>query len=184
MIKDELRAKMKEKRRAMTLGEVKEKSAKIRNALFSFDKFTAASTVCTFISAFKEPDTMEIIRALWRESKKVIVPITHMETNTLSLSYIESDADLQKGAYGILEPATEKTADISHIDALLIPGLAFDKKGGRMGFGKGYYDRLLEKTHAVKIALCYEFQILSSVPTEKHDIPMDFIVTEDRIYAV
>lgn len=175
---------MRAKRRAMMADEVKEKCAKIQNSLFSLDCFKNAETVCTFISVFKEPDTVEIIHRLWDEGKKVIVPITDTETNTLSLSYIESMSDLQKGTFGIPEPAVIKPAAESEIDLILVPGLAFDREGGRMGFGKGYYDRLLEKTAAVKIGLCYEFQLSPKIPTEAHDVPMDIIVTEEKIYAV
>ena len=168
----------------MTAGDVTEKSAKIHEALFSLGTFKNADIVCTFISAFKEPDTAEIIKRLLSEGKRVIVPITDTENTTLILSYIESMDDLEKGTFGILEPTVIKTANESDIDAVLVPGLAFDKSGGRMGFGKGYYDRLLEKTSATKIALCYEFQLSDKIPTEPHDVPMDIIITEDRIYAI
>ena len=168
----------------MTAYEVTVKSDKISEKLFSLDCFKNALTVCTFISAFKEPDTIPIIERLFSEGKKVIVPITHIDTNTLSLSYIDNMADLAKGTFGILEPTVIKPANENDIDAVLVPGLAFDKNGGRMGFGKGYYDRLLANTDAKKIALCYEFQLLDKIPTEQHDVPMDFILTEENIYAV
>ena len=99
----------------MTAGDVTEKSAKIHEALFSLGTFKNADIVCTFISAFKEPDTVEIIKRLWSEDKRVIVPITDTENNTLILSYIESMNDLEKGAFGILEPTVIKTANESDI---------------------------------------------------------------------
>lgn len=92
--------------------------------------------------------------------------------------------DLKKGAYGILEPSVVKTADEKDIDVILVPGLAFDRHGGRMGFGKGYYDRLLETSIAVKIGLCYDFQLFDTIPTESHDVPMDFIITEKEICEI
>ena len=99
----------------------------------------------------------------------------------MSLSYINSMDDMKKGAYGILEPKTVRKADENNIDVILVPGLAFDRNGGRMGFGKGYYDRLLESSKAVKIGLCYDFQILEKIPTESHDVPMNFVITEKEI---
>ena len=183
-MKDALRLKMREKRRALTTDEVNIKSAKIQVALFSLDCFKSADTVCTFISAFKEPDTVEIIKRLLGDGKKVVVPVTDTNNTTLILSYIENMADLKKGAFGILEPTTVKPARESDIDAVLVPGLAFDKNGGRMGFGKGYYDRFLEKTDAVKIALCYDFQLSDQIPTEPHDVPMDIIITESGVTEV
>jgi len=92
--------------------------------------------------------------------------------------------DMKKGAYGILEPKTVRKADENNIDVILVPGLAFDRNGGRMGFGKGYYDRLLESSKAVKIGLCYDFQILEKIPTESHDVPMNFVITEKEILEI
>ena len=183
MIKNELRAFMREKRRALTDAEVRQKSAAIENYVLSLDIIKNADAVCTFLSAFKEPDTTGIIRCLSRWGKKIIVPVTDIENTTLDLSYIDNLTDLKKGAYGISEPVKIRNAKIRDIDALIIPGLAFGKNGARMGFGKGYYDRLLKNTDAVKIALCYEFQLLDKIPEEPHDIQMDMIITEDKIYA-
>lgn len=175
---------MRVKRRALTTDEVKLSSEKIRNSLFTLDCVKNAETVCTFLSAFKEPDTIGIVKQLWEKKCRVIVPISDTETNTLSLSYIDSMDDLKKGAYGILEPSVVKTADEKDIDVILVPGLAFDRHGGRMGFGKGYYDRLLETSSTVKIGLCYDFQLFDTIPTESHDVPMDFIITEKEICEI
>lgn len=184
MIKDEIREDMRAKRRALSKDDVKVKSDEIRQRLFRVESVKSAETVCTFISAFKEPDTVEIIKELWKQGKKVVVPITDIESGTLSLSYISSMDDMTKGAYGILEPKTVHTADETDIDVILVPGLAFDRNGERMGFGKGYYDRLLENSKAVKIGLCYDFQILEKIPTESHDVPMNFIITEKEILEI
>lgn len=175
---------MRAKRRALTADEVKQSSEKIRKLLFSLDCIKNAKTICTFLSAFKEPDTITIVRQLWEKKRRVIIPISDTQTNTLSLSRIDSMDDLERGAYGILEPSVVKTADENTIDVILVPGLAFDRSGGRMGFGKGYYDRLLEMSSAVKIGLCYDFQLFDSIPTESHDVPMDFILTEKEICEI
>lgn len=175
---------MRAKRRALSKGDVKIKSDEIRNNLFKLECIKQAETVCTFISAFKEPDTVEIIKELWEQGKKVVVPITDIESGTLSLSYISSIEDMINGAYGILEPKTVRMADENNVNAILVPGLAFDQNGGRMGFGKGYYDRLLENSKAVKIGLCYAFQIFEKIPTESHDVPMNFIITEKEILEI
>ena len=172
------------KRRDMIGSVSKIKSDEIRQRLLGVERVKQAKTICTFISAFKEPDTVEIIKELWEQGKKVVVPITDIESGTLSLSYINSMDDMKKGAYGILEPKTVRKADENNIDVILVPGLAFDRNGGRMGFGKGYYDRLLESSKAVKIGLCYDFQILEKIPTEIHDVPMNFVITEKEILEI
>jgi 5-formyltetrahydrofolate cyclo-ligase len=172
---------MRRKRREMTADTVDAFSEAIKEGLFSLQCMKKAGTVCTFLSAFKEPDTIRIVTALRKNGCRIIVPISHTDTNTLSLSYIDGIEDLHKGAYGILEPNVVGEADSDEIDVILVPGLAFDREGGRMGFGKGYYDRLLEKSTAVKIGLCYDFQLFDKIPKEKHDVPMDYIITEKEI---
>ncbi len=175
---------MRGMRRAMTADEVKEKSAQIQKRLFALDKYVNAKTVMLYISAFKEPSTTEIITAALGDGKRVVVPVSDTQTETIILSYLKDMSDLQKGAYGILEPKTIKKADSADIDFILIPGLAFDTKGNRMGFGKGYYDKLLCRTNAEKTALCYEFQLFDAIPANEHDVPMNTIITEEKIYAV
>ena len=97
------------------------------------------------------------------------------------LSYINDWNDLSTGAYGILEPREIKIALPEDIQVAIIPGIAFDKKGYRIGYGKGYFDRLLPKMNALKIALAFDFQLLDELPREKHDVKMDMIITDKRI---
>lgn len=96
MIKDEIREDMRAKRRTLSKDEVKIKSDEIRQRLLGVGRVKQAKTICTFISAFKEPDTVEIIKELWERGKKVVVPITDIESGTLSLSYINSMDDMKK----------------------------------------------------------------------------------------
>ena len=184
MIKDELRVKMREMRRDLSADEVKEKSAAIARSLLNISAVKDAETVCVYISAFKEPDTRGIIDALLSAGKRVAVPVTDEENVTLSLSYIDKASELVRGAYGIYEPAVIRPASETDMDVIVTPGLAFDKRGNRMGFGKGYYDRLFEKTDALRIALCYDFQLFDEIPAEPHDAPMDIIVTEKRVLVI
>lgn len=184
MIKEEIRLQMRASRRNLTKDEVIKHSDEIYKNLFSLDCISDAHSVCIFLSAFKEPDTNGIIKKLLGEGKKIVVPVTDEGNCTLTLSYIDNTDDLIKGAYGICEPKTVKMADINDIDIVLVPGLAFDRCGGRMGFGKGYYDRLLSESEAVKIGLCYDFQLMDKIPTQMHDVPMDFIITEKEIVEI
>lgn len=184
MNKDELRALIRTKRREMTADEVLSKSARIQKQLFSFDKYVNAKTVMLYVSAFNEPSTIEIIKDAIEYEKRVVLPVSDTATETIVLSYLDSLDDLEKGAYGILEPKVIKPADTADIDFILVPGLAFDRRGNRMGFGKGYYDKLLCKTCAEKTALCYEFQLFDEINADDHDIPMNTIITEDKLYAI
>ena len=180
-MKEELRIEMRKKRRALSKDIIKKSSAEICRQLFTLDEMKNAESVCVFLSAFNEPDTMRIIKQLWKDGKKVSAPVSDTETKTLSLFRIESIEDLHKGAYGILEPEKTKSVSEEDIDVILVPGLAFDKKGGRMGFGEGYYDRLLAKSRATRIGLCYDFQLMDSIPTEEHDVSMNYIITAEKV---
>ena len=115
--------------------------------------------------------------------KKVVVPISNKEDNTLSLSILESWDDLVEGSYGILEPKEDcfKEISIDEIDLIIVPGVAFDEDENRLGHGNGYHDRLLEKTKAISIGLAFEFQIVNNIPIGRNDVPVDMIITEDRI---
>lgn len=175
---------MRRLRREMTEKEVSEKSKKIQRLLFEFDRYKNAKTVMVFISAFKEPSTAEIISDAFKSGKRVVVPVSDTKTETIILSYLDNTGDLKKGAYGILEPPVIKPADAADIDFILVPGLAFDRHGNRMGFGKGYYDKLLCSSAAEKTALCYSFQLLDKIPSDAHDVLMNTIITEEKIYAV
>ena len=135
-----------------------------------------------YLSAFKEPDTFNLISELLSTGKEICVPITDVETFTITPSRLVSLANLIKGAYGIYEPRENISVPVSEIDIALIPGIAFTTSGDRLGFGKGYYDRFLKDFKGFKIGIGYDFQITDEIPADKHDIKMDMIVTEKRIY--
>ena len=182
MNKEEFRLEMRAKRRALANDDVSRLSRAIQNNLFTLDALKDAKSVCVFISSFKEPDTSAIITRLLESGKTVSAPVSDTETNTLSLVRINGTDDLREGAYGIPEPSGGET--VSDADAILVPGLSFDRRGARMGFGKGYYDRLLSSMGAVRIGLCYGFQLLEAIPSEEHDTPMDYIITEKEILEI
>ena len=170
---------MRRRRKTLTYEQVHEKSETIRYKLEGRKAFKEANTIMMYISSFKEPETLPIIEHILEQGKKVIVPISSTSTNTIVPTYIESISELQKGAYGILEPSIIRPVNTDDIDVIVIPGIAFDMHRNRLGFGKGYYDKFLKNTDAKKIALCYDFQIVDDLPVDDHDIPMDLILTEE-----
>ncbi len=182
MTKNEIRTDLKAKRRALTQEEINKKSENIFSHFMSLSCYDKADTVMVYLSAYKEPETRDIIGILLRDGKKVVVPISNTDNFTITPSYLVSTNDLKKGAYDIPEPNKCTEADINSIDIALIPGIAFDEKGSRIGFGKGYYDRFLSGFHGTKIGICYDFQLISDIPVSEHDIKMDMIITEKRIY--
>ncbi len=180
MTKEQLRLKMRELRRNISHEFICDASDEItKNTLSFIDK---PDVVMVYLSAFNEPETSNIINYLISENIKIVVPISNTEDNTLSLSYITDMDNLKKGAYGIYEPIMINQAFVDEIDIALIPGIAFSKNGDRLGFGKGYYDKFLSDFKGIKIGLCYDFQICDEIPVSSHDIKMDAIITEKRIY--
>jgi 5-formyltetrahydrofolate cyclo-ligase len=181
-MKEKLRKEIKEKRKKQTKEENRKKSKEIKEKLFGLSEYMDANTVLFYISYNGEVFSHEMIKEALKD-KIVVVPISNTKDETLSLSVLESWDDLEIGSYGIFEPRKEciKEVSIDDIDLIIIPGVAFDLKGNRMGHGKGYYDKLLEKTKATSIGLCFECQIIDRIPTEKHDIPVTMIITEERI---
>ena len=172
---------MKKLRKELLTEEIAQKSAEITSVLFSLDCFKNAKTVMVYLSAFKEVDTSTVIERLRNDGKKIVVPISNTDTFTITPSYINGFEDMHKGAYGIWEPDVVKEAAVGDIDLIIVPGIAFDERANRCGFGKGYYDRLLSESRAVKIGLCYDFQIVGELETDEYDIPMDMVISERRI---
>ena len=185
--KRELRKKILTLRDALTPEERLQKSKAIKFHLFSLPQFIQAKTVMFFISFRSEVLTDEMIREALALKKKVVVPITDLEHHRLILSELEDyDRDLITSTYGIPEPKKEKIKEVSadRIDLIIAPGSVFDKKGRRIGYGGGYYDRLLRelKQETNVAALAFELQIVDEVPAERgRDIPVDLIVTEEKV---
>ena len=176
MNKHEIRINAKEKRDALPDRGIL--SRKIGENLRKVAEFQKARTVMFYVSFQSEVDTRELIHEIILE-KKVVVPV--VKGKLLEVSTITRYDELKGGNFGILEPKNLHPVLLSEIDCVLVPGIAFDKRGYRIGFGKGYYDRLLKKISCLKIGLAFEVQIIEKVPEEPNDVPVDLIVTEKRI---
>ncbi len=170
------------RRRAALCAGTEEDSGRIAEHVLSLDEFRSAGGVFTFCGAGSEPDTRGIIAAALELRKRVFVPRC-LGGGVMEAVEIRSFCDLVPGGrFGIPEPADGlEAADKGDIGIVLVPGVCFDPDGGRLGRGKGYYDRFLEGLGAVKAGLCFEGQLFKSVPLERHDVRMDIIVTQSRI---
>ncbi len=168
---------MKEKRKSLEEYEIKSKSRAICTAFTALKAFKSAKNVCVYMSAFKEADTKEIIEECLKQGKNIAVPVIDEE----DIYLCKYSIDTVPGAYGIREPEERERIDASKIDIFAIPALAFDKKGGRVGFGKGYYDRLLSSATGVKVGLLYEFQLVDNLPLQEHDVLMDYLITDKQV---
>ena len=171
------------KRSALSAREKSQAELVMLETLLNWEIFKKAGVIHIFIAKPDEPDTRKIIENCWISGKRVAVPLVLPNTFNLIHSEIKSFDRLIYGMYGIQEPSPESriimTPDM--FDLVIVPGVAFDKKGRRIGQGKGYYDRFLELTSAFRLALAFDCQLLENVPSELHDIPMDAILSESGI---
>ncbi|MBT8357234.1 MAG: 5-formyltetrahydrofolate cyclo-ligase [Desulfobacterales bacterium] len=171
---------------ALSDTEIKEKTKEIENRLFDFANFLESKIALLYINNGCEVISLSIIKRCFDLYKIVVLPAPNANQFEMKLMKIDNiDKDLKPGAEGILKPDAErcKTVPIESIDIAIIPGVAFDEKGGRIGSGDGYYDRLIPKLPITtrKVALSLESQIIPQVPVESHDRHVDIIITEKRI---
>lgn len=150
--------------------------------------YAAAKTVMWYVDAGSEVRTRHTLPEALAHGKRVVVPWCVVETNELDLCHLEDMSEMEAGAYKILEPRPElrnlpkKRVRPEELDLVMVPGTAFDLRGGRMGQGKGYYDRLLANARpdAPLVALAFDCQIFDEIPVAPHDVFMDLVLTESR----
>ncbi len=177
-MKDEIRKKILKIRNSISTYELLERSNKIISKLELQKEFREANRILCYISFDNEVYTHGLIKK-YCKSKKIAVP--YISKEDIHLSYIHGWDELKAGTYGILEPSVIERAEEKEIELAIIPGIAFDRNGNRIGYGKGYFDRLLKRMNAVKIALAFDFQIVDAIATEKHDVKMDKIITDKEV---
>lgn len=149
-------------------------SADILQLLENHPLFQQAGTVLLYHSLPDEVQTHDFVNR-WTQEKRMILPV--VVGNELELRIYTGPQDMEVGSYGIAEPVGKEFTDYAAIDLAVIPGVAFDNSGRRLGRGKGYYDRLLPKLQAPKLGICLPFQLVSEVPSESFDIRMDGLIT-------
>ncbi|MBW2976075.1 5-formyltetrahydrofolate cyclo-ligase [Candidatus Woesearchaeota archaeon] len=187
-MKPTLKLKILEERKKLTQKEIKEKNKKIFENLKSLREFKSAKNIMFYVSFSTEVDTHEIIKEILASKEKtIIVPYVVKNYPILQLSELKNFYELEPKTFGILEPRELYIREFNpeKLDLVIIPGVVFDKKGYRIGYGYGYYDRFLKilKKGVRKIGLAYEMQMVDEIPKEKHDVPVDSIVTENRILS-
>ena len=166
-----------------------ELSRRICGAFMSLPEYAMANTVMFYVDDRSEVRTRTELPAALASGKGVIVPWCNDE-GELELFRLTDRDELEIGMYKILEPKkelrshSERQVDVKEIDLVMVPGVGFDAKGARMGHGKGYYDKLLKHTRpdTPLIALAFECQMFEEIPVTSHDVYMDKVVTEERVY--
>ena len=180
-MKNEFRDRLRAQLAVLADSDVRRHSAQVWERLAVLNEFAGAEWVLSYVSQGREIETHGLIRQLLAMGRHVGVPYFDAAHQRYGASELRDfDADLVAGKFGILEPkpASIRPVPLDKANAWLVPGLAFDPTGNRLGRGRGYYDALLKEARGVKIALAHDLQVLSEVPTEIHDVRVDFIVTE------
>ena len=164
------------------------KSEAIQHRVLELPEYRHSKTVATYMAVKSEVAVRSILERAWRAGKRVAAPV--VTPDGLELFFIRSLEELAPAAFGLLEPGEGIRRDagricpVGEVSLFLVPGLAFDERGGRLGYGKAYYDRLLTQaaTEAIFAGLAYECQMTPQVPMTPRDIFMHLVVTESATY--
>ncbi|EOD01747.1 5-formyltetrahydrofolate cyclo-ligase [Caldisalinibacter kiritimatiensis] len=184
--KEKLRKEILNIRNNMKKSEVEGLSEKIISRLVNMDIFKESKNVMIYLSFKNEVDTYKLLSHCKRLKKNVIVPFTVKEKKEIIPTLLkDQEKELVKSYYGYMEPSKEYLRPVNKedIDIVIVPGVVFDERCCRIGFGGGYYDRFFSdvKDKVIKVGIAYEFQIVERVPVEEFDVPLDYVITEKRI---
>ena len=169
---------MREMKRAVPFEEKLRRSEFIMERVAAMPCFQKAKVVLLYWSMADEVQTHAFVERWWRE-KTVLLPCVDGDNLRLR-PYTGPECMTAGEQFGIGEPTGEEWTDLDRIDMIVVPGVAFDREGNRMGRGRGFYDRLLKTaTHAFKVGVAFDFQVIEAVPTEPHDVKMDTVVSEN-----
>lgn len=179
LIKNALRGTILDILKTQEEEERNRKSGIIRRTLFMAKVFRRAKTVMFYVALRDEVDTDPMIAEAQKSGKIVAVPVCSGGRSGLRPCIFEDNAGLKPGPYGVREPVTGRGVPIEKLDLVVVPGVAFDKKGNRLGRGKGFYDRFLKALPCgtISIGLAFDFQIVPSVPTLSHDIRVHRVIS-------
>lgn len=190
-MKKKLRSRLLEKRDSIPPELKVRKEAAIEKRLLALPEFMGAQGILLYVSFRSEVDTTKSLEYILKRGRKLILPRVDSRHRTLTLYKVKNMSELAPGYMGIPEPdvGADREVSLKDIDLVIIPGAGFDLEGNRLGYGGGYYDRLLSYEsrllakvghHITTVALAFEEQIGEEIPSEPHDIKVDIIITDKR----
>lgn len=175
MDKKALRSRIRQQKRAMTPEQIEEKSALLAQQFFASELYRNAKTIYGYLPYNQEVRTMPMLERALLEGKQVAVPKVYGDE--MRFIYMKDLSEVETGYAGIPEPVQDDPVASDPMALVLMPGLAFDFQGHRIGYGGGFYDKFLEREPGhPTLALCYDFQMFPELKTEEHDIPVDCVL--------
>ena len=180
-----LRKRLKAERKAFDLQEVQTSSCKVAELVAQTTFFQQADCLMAYLAFGKELSVDELIRKAWAAGKKICVPYICSDTEMVAVE-LQSFDKLTLDRYGIRSVAEPvKVVPPEELQLILVPGVAFSRKGERLGMGAGYYDRYLAKASgAIRCGIAYEKLLQAAIPTDQYDLPMDYVVAENSIFQI
>lgn len=178
--KQKVRQQMKKTRLALSTSEISMQSQIIQKVVTESDQFQRAKSVGTYFPVNNEVQTDVIINEGRRHGKVIAAP--RIDGEIIRFFGFSDSGELRIGPFGIPEPIPS-SEPVARPDLILVPGLAFDKSGYRIGYGKGYYDRFLKSFEGISLGIAYPFQILANVPHNSSDVRLNFVTTIDGVFS-
>ncbi len=179
MDKKAFRREIGAKKRAMTIDEIESASLRLTEKFFATEEYKRANSIYAYLPYNQEIRTWKIVERALQDGKRVAVPKCYGED--MKFLWIEDLDHIAPGAFNIPEPIADEPEADDDTALILMPGLAFDPQGHRLGYGGGFYDRYLASHHDhTLVALCYDFQMFDFIETEAHDIPVDLVISDTK----
>lgn len=179
--REELRYQIRRQREEMSALHVLEMSARICERLIAMPEYRSAERIFCYHSLPMEVQTGGLIREILREGKELYLPVTGKD-NIITAVRLTDPERMRRGAFRVMEPDGNEAIDPAKLDLIITPGLAFDRAGGRIGYGAGCFDRFLPKCRGLIAGLAFETQLVDRVPMEAHDVRMHMVISDERIY--
>jgi 5-formyltetrahydrofolate cyclo-ligase len=179
MTKDEIREIVRERRVGLGADWFMQASIPIQNAALQLMEFESAKVVCAYSALPHEVQTDLIFKAVWDSGRKLCVPALRSEGRGYGMAELLPTSRLVEGGASVFEPEEPNWVDIDEVDIAFIPGVAFDRTGGRLGHGRGHIDRMLaerKESGMFKVGMAYEFQLFDEVPQNEFDIKMNMVI--------
>lgn len=175
-----------QKRRQLQEEFIRDASYKIATHLFALEEFRLAERIALYAPVRGEVDTSRIFKQAHDFRKEIYYPSVHTEEEAIRFYRVQRLEDLAQGYAGILEPPKVRhpLSNINYLNIIIVPGVCFDSRGNRLGYGKGYYDRLLKGYNGKRVALAYDFQVCDVLPSQEKDERVDIVVTEERVLRI